>query len=339
MLLKLLTWNVWFNNHENIFRFESILNLTYMLDVDVVCFQEVTPLFMSILSRNDLITLKYSFSKFDYDFTYGSITLVKKKFNATYVTLPFPSKQGRHLLISNIEIYNESIFVANVHLESLDNHIIREQQMKIMNEILQKRKFAIIVGDFNFCSYRNFVDIADRPLENDSIQICLPDYLDVWTTLCPLMKSTYFHGDTNNDTCIGYTYDSIINKMISHKSERARYDRVLVKASSELISDSISLQGVDQIYKRHETDISHSNPIWRSDHFGLLYSFYITTLTTPYFIDSISSTSPSFYLHQQATAKQPSSNTLSNSSPRAFIAFIFVFLALSIVFKRRKRKN
>jgi endonuclease/exonuclease/phosphatase family metal-dependent hydrolase len=112
----------------------------------------------------------------------------------------------RHLLTARciIGVPNQYINIGNVHLESLNNARTREEQLGICDTILPSGK-SILVGDFNFCSERNYD--GSLPLENDCLSRTMPSYEDLWRKLKPEEK--------------GFTFDSTANKMLK-KYEQAR---------------------------------------------------------------------------------------------------------------------
>ena len=118
------------------------------------------------------------------------------------------SNMGRHLLAMSCEIdgkgKSRNVNVGCVHLESLNYAKIRKEQLRACNSLLPPGR-SILVGDFNFCSERNYD--GSLPLENDCLSDVIPSYQDVWQKLKP--------GDK------GYTFDSQINKML-RKFEQAR---------------------------------------------------------------------------------------------------------------------
>ena len=117
------------------------------------------------------------------------------------------SEMGRHLLTARCAIGDQKhcITVGNVHLESLNNAKIREAQLAVSDRALPTGE-SILVGDFNFCSERNYD--GSLPLENDCLSRVLPSHEDLWQKLKP--------GEQ------GFTFDSVKNTMLS-KYEQARY--------------------------------------------------------------------------------------------------------------------
>jgi len=112
------------------------------------------------------------------------------------------------------------VVIGCVHLESLDNANLRREQLAICKKKLDKLggkdNDAMLVGDFNFCSYRNY-NPEITPLENKVLSEMIPSFVDLWPRLHPGTK--------------GYTFDSENNTLIS-RYERMRYDRIMVRSKS-----------------------------------------------------------------------------------------------------------
>ena len=114
-----------------------------------------------------------------------------------------------------------------MHLESLNNHRKREQQLRVAADVLAPHANSVLVGDFNFDSARNFCEIGEagspgggaaQTLENDSLGAILPGHDDVW----PLL-----HPDAAGAP--GFTFDARRNPLVTNKLEVMRYDRVMAR--------------------------------------------------------------------------------------------------------------
>merc|ERR1719502_1450062 len=103
---------------------------------------------------------------------------------------------ARQLLVTQLEDFA----IGTVHLESLANHPTRQEQLRICKSVLASHKNAILVGDFNFDSERNFAPPHD-PLENEALAQIMPDYIDLW----PSLRAER-----------GLTFDSTVNPYIGH---------------------------------------------------------------------------------------------------------------------------
>ncbi|RYH20980.1 hypothetical protein EON65_21835 [archaeon] len=214
--LSVLTWNIWFDSFEKAARYGGVIGIISSLNPDVVCLQEVTTSFIRLLKDSSLPSI-YSISDNLTGSTiipYGTLTLVKTELLATFRFVDFPSRMYRKLLTAEIPHPHGKIVVGNVHLESLSNHPTREAQLQICQKVFQPYPFFVLVGDFNFCSYRNYCP-ESSVLENDSLQRILPGSHDMWLDI---------HDPTVDP---GYTFEGGVNPFIPNKKETMRYDRIV----------------------------------------------------------------------------------------------------------------
>lgn len=153
-----------------------------------------------------------------------------------------------------------------MHLESLDNKNVRREQLVVMNDYLKHVDDAVVCGDFNIGALHNFdynwhvgrFGNDDNykpkfPLENDVLKQVMPAFRDCWVEM-------------HEDEC-GYTYDSVVNKMLG-KYEQMRYDRVMIKSKNGFLqTKSIDIVGNEPI----------GESLFPSDHFGLVACFNLRT--------------------------------------------------------------
>lgn len=296
MKLRLVTWNVWFAPYEMSLRASAMINILQKVNPDVICLQEVTCNFLEQISRSQWITDKYFCSDPTYDgstikkYGYGCAILCKRHLSPSFSFVKFDNTEmGRHLITARCAIGDENQFVTfgNVHLESLDNAKTREAQLDVSNSLLPTGE-SILVGDFNFCSERNYD--ASLPLENDCLSRTIPSYEDLWQKLKPEQH--------------GFTFDSMVNKMI-HSYEQARYDRIMTSldktslkpTSMDIIGnrklDMVTAMEIEQeenpspiIFDSFSTpprksacvgtESENEEIVFPSDHFGLLAEFTLT---------------------------------------------------------------
>ena len=287
---KIITWNVWFDEFEQKLRYEEIFRICSLHQPDVICFQEVTLNFLQVLFRWDLLSL-YEVSDnpvLREPDQYGIITLAKREYQPQFQYHSFPTNMGRKFLVTRLVLPSnhftspatsfasmsdttvsgassdsKEIYIGNVHLESLEYHHIREQQLSICAEILKAFPYYFLCGDFNFCSYRN------RPF-------CFQNNEETGEmTYCPSPKGCELHnrslykifGGPNEITDLwallrpgesGYTFDGSINEYCN-KNELMRYDRICFHFSgNENISHTSANASVT-------SDISHSLSMSRSN--------------------------------------------------------------------------
>ena len=77
---------------------------------------------------------------------------------------------SRSLLYIKLKINNQDFFVSTVHLESLNNEIIRKKQMETCFTEMEEFQNCIFMGDFNFDN-----EIEDSRIPNN--------FSDIWKSL------------------------------------------------------------------------------------------------------------------------------------------------------------
>jgi len=299
---KVVTWNVWFDEFEQKTRYTEILRVCAEQQPDIMCFQEVTVNFLQILHSWEFLHL-YQFSNDPLLYQpgqYGVLTLAKREYCPEFAFYPFPTNMGRKLLVTRLLVNSQqnvisptssvasmatmttnstraspfpspdqaiAIYIGNVHLESLEYHHVREQQLAICARILSQYPYYFLCGDFNFCSYRNRaycfqntdqgeMKYCPSPkgckLHNLSLHEILPEIKDLWASLRP--------GEA------GYTFDGTVNEYCDRR-ESMRYDRICFSFPGNdtrgSISASMSYSGDENqepiIYSRHQGNIIPSS--------------------------------------------------------------------------------
>lgn len=229
-----------------------------VLDLDA---EEVIPPFVRAL-QNEPWAAEYSQSDTDGRTVDPYGVLLLSRLPSRMAMHKLPSRMGRSLLTADIDLGQGqgSFTVGTVHLESLNSAPTREEQLKISADVLRGKENALLVGDFNFCSYRSWVEgkklgkegrASKSPLENDALCRHLGDFQDTWSLLRPDDK--------------GYTFDSTRNGVIK-QYEQMRYDRVMARLGGGWRAASIDLLGTEAI----QGEEAWLRP---SDHFGLIARF------------------------------------------------------------------
>jgi len=274
--LRILTYNVWFDQLYEEERRDAIFHEIQSLSPHIVCLQEVLPEFIKALIQQTWAQENYYLSDATGDFVspYGCCILSRMDVTNFSAWL-LPTMMGRSCLIAEFQIDNNSFLCATVHLESLDSRNLRQKQLEVISSILKDSHTALLMGDFNMDSDINYSQLerrrsqaADlekdprdidypqlRPgeiLENDAVVKHFSNYEDVWKYLRP-----------DED---GYTFNSEINPMIHSSFEQMRYDRILFRTTDNLWTPTnIKLFGTERI-----PNLKSKYPILMSDHFGLL---------------------------------------------------------------------
>jgi exonuclease III len=290
--VTILTWNVWFDDFEFDNRAAGIFTICEQLNPDVICLQEVLPKFLLLLNSQTWVK-SYKVSTDYLENTvepYGVMILAKSSLKPNFSVYELNTVMDRKFVCAALKITDRELFVGTVHLESLKFKEIRRDQLVQISGILRNHEDTVLVGDFNFCSYRNFVEGGD--LENNCLQEILPNHNDMW--------AAFWDSDENK----GYTYDSERNQMITHE-ERMRYDRVMYNfAQPKAMThrwwpQSIKLVGTESI--RHikargdsvcrgdwgnntsplRAIVEDITAVLPSDHFGLCATFELHTYGPP----------------------------------------------------------
>lgn len=221
------TWNVWFDKHCREERFVGLLEILRRREPAIMAFQEVTLPFVRALQDSDWLRSGYWVSALDPN-NLGTV-LVSRFEPKSLGWVELPGKMGRRLLVAD---FAGGLRVGVVHLESLANEAIRQEQLATAFATLKGSPGSILLGDFNF---------SDGSPEARALS---PDFLDAWAAAHP--------GDP------GYTRDTLVNSMArsGRESKRQRLDRILLRG---LTLDSIEMIGLSPLREG----------MYPSDHFGL----------------------------------------------------------------------
>lgn len=254
--LRVVTWNVWFDDLCKSERMAALLREVFSMAPDVACLQEVLPELAQALRACGWLTDVYDISPFDVG-AYGCMMLVRKDLQAEFVEVPLTTLMDRNLVLATCKAGLPGLSFATTHLESLNSEKVRRRQLEEAAQALRNKPCAILCGDFNFDATQTYGDWrlsapARKPedLENRVLQEVLPAFVDVWPAV---------------NTEVGYTFDGLVNPRCCHDvDERMRYDRIMVRGS--VAPFAASLLGTKAI--------NHSG-IMPSDHFGVMADFDI----------------------------------------------------------------
>ena len=138
--LTVLTLNVWFGpqgepEERATQRYLAQLDLFASTGADVICLQEVTQLYLTVLTRAQASSHPFlsaytinapCFSRAGY----GVAMLVRSSLSPAFSRHPFESRMGRELLLARIGgAATGHVRIGCVHLESLDHPEVREAQL------------------------------------------------------------------------------------------------------------------------------------------------------------------------------------------------------------------
>lgn len=229
--MRVLTFNVWFDEKLRDARTRGLVEVLNRERPDVCCLQEVVPeVAVQLMSR--FPTWKSSDPGDGSSVgSYGVMALVRPGLEVRFSFHKLPTDMDRRLLVTRLH----DMAIGTVHLESLANHMTRQAQLRECSKVLaafhqSDGSDALLVGDFNFDSERNFAP-PHLPLENEALAACLPGFTDVW----PFLRADR-----------GLTFDSAICPYI-RQAEQMRYDRVMSRAVAWKV-DAIERVGHEQLH-------------------------------------------------------------------------------------------
>jgi len=145
--IKLLNYNVYFDDETGKTRYPEIIKFINQGKYNVIALQECTPLFMSLLNRDN--KLRY-FTRQQGSSRDGYTNIILTSLNTVQTgNIKLPSNMGRSAPF--IELADSNMMIANVHLESgLFDSDIREQQLNTILAATKEQSKLMIVGDMNF---------------------------------------------------------------------------------------------------------------------------------------------------------------------------------------------
>lgn len=208
-VVRVATLNIWFDAKLQAARTDALIEVIKSMACDVYCLQEVVPK-VAMALRSALP--EWSCSDPGNGSTvapYGVMILVAPGISATFSFHRMQTAMCRNLLVAEVL----GLAIGTVHLESLANHPTRVEQLRVCESVLAPYTNALLVGDFNFDSQRNYKP-PHVPLENEALAQIMPQFVDVWSHLRQEA---------------GHTFDSTVNPYVTSKAERMRYDRVMAR--------------------------------------------------------------------------------------------------------------
>ena len=277
-LRGLLTYNVWFGEHEFEGRAEATLRLIERARPAVVALQEVTPPFLRLLLREAWAAERYAFSTTDVNLPahaggvdgYGALLLVDRTLCPSFEIVELQTAMDRTLVLATLQLPGgQELKVGTVHLESLGTQPTREHQLRRVAQALGGGRCpAVLVGDFNFderrCWSQSWTCASDgvsgERTDNDCLAEILPGWVDLWPALRPGELGFTFDSETNCNAAVG-----------AAAYEQMRYDRVMVGPGmlSTAAAGSIELVGT-------EVDAATGCP--PSDHYGLMVDWDLSAV-------------------------------------------------------------
>lgn len=238
--LRLLTWNVYFGDHQFEARRDALVARLGRLALDVIALQEVTPDLLSALLSAEWVRAGYQVGvQLDGSYepigSYGVVLLTRVPVRRLW-QVALPTGMGRALLCAMVAA---DVTVGTVHLESLGEVAHRVEQLRIIQPHL-----GALPGDAVLCGDMNFPDGA--PAETAALD---RRFVDTWPRLRPGQP--------------GFTVDTDLNLMryeLKGRRSQKRIDRIFLKGAAWQ-ARAIELVGTEAI---------DADGTCISDHFGLL---------------------------------------------------------------------
>lgn len=244
MELKILTYNIFFEDIMLKDRLESLIKTIDDYDPDIICLQEVRPDVYEVLKNVFRSRCVYP-DKINTSYDCVIISKTSFKYMMTYNYKH--SKMNRKVIFCQIGFGGRLITIATTHCESIFNkrfkNLYKIKQFsrceKLLNEHYNICKNVIMTGDFNIID-------NDEQYFIDKIN---PQYKDLWKEL----------GNKNNE----FTYDSSKNiclQAINNKFYQSRLDRILYRCDYITPTKFELIKGIKGLCEP-------------SDHYGILGVF------------------------------------------------------------------
>lgn len=219
--LRVVTWNVWFDRLLGHARQHWLFEELLAAAPDVICLQEVLPVFAAGVRESQALNAIYAMSPQGVS-PYGTMMLVRHDLAPQFDAIRLPTHMARTLLEARCEARIPGLHLMTTHLESLDNEDTRRKQLRRAATALSGSPPALLCGDFNFDDTKTYGDWLRRlpqrapdELENNVLSEVLPEFVDVWRDVHP------------DDP--GYTFDGATNPAVQTRQNRMRLDRVMFR--------------------------------------------------------------------------------------------------------------
>lgn len=244
--LRVISYNVWFNQSTAKQRIPEILDIIAEKKADIIALQEAESWILDFII-NDRRFNEYQliYHKTWRYHLFGSLSgglLFLSRFEPKSIHYQaLPSSMGRGMLSFKSRLADIELCVTSVHLDSmLDDTQQRIEQLIQIEKYHASCENVILLGDFNF---------GDADPENN---ILANHYRDVWKALHP--EQAGFTWDLNNNSL------ARTNSFVGEGS--SRLDRIFVK-SQRLQEKMIEILGTRSFSSSYGS-------LYPSDHFGLM---------------------------------------------------------------------
>ena len=150
--VTLVTYNLWFGEHQWEQRVGALLRLVRQCRPDVIGLQEVTPSHLQRILSEDWVRRDFQVSD-----TTGStlephgVLLLSRLPIASLALCHLPSRKDRKMVVGRLETVAGALCIGTVHLESSPLSLsVRLEQLDRVLPSLHGANQAVLMGDFNF---------------------------------------------------------------------------------------------------------------------------------------------------------------------------------------------
>ncbi|CAF0878678.1 unnamed protein product [Adineta ricciae] len=277
---QIITWNILFDYYHSdsiytYLRYPEILKTLKSFLPDIICLQEITLDFLTLLMRelwvqenNYYIIIMESIVNRRHEQTFGQIILTKNFRARAFTVCPVQlfenasrRRYTKEYIIARFGLNSQvTIDLVNLHLHSDCSHNAvdkRCQALKYLFQTMDTQNYMLI-GDFNFGDH--------HWQEQYLLQKYQYQIHDLWRDIYDIEENP------------GYTFDPLRNscaKITSKSSESHRLDRYLLHTLHNL---SYSIEHMNMIGLETISVDSQSNKrLNQSDHFGLKLKIHFRT--------------------------------------------------------------
>jgi endonuclease/exonuclease/phosphatase family metal-dependent hydrolase len=247
--MKLLTYNICFEDIHFEVRIKDIIKILLNESPDVICLQEVTQRSLNII-LNSKLTKLYNINQIIMNNSYQNIILCKYKIQENK-EIPFiDTYMRRTLQYITFEFNKQHYLVANIHLESeFINRYTKSSDItnKIQRKISQFSQMFSLLKQYN--THHIFIMGDTNITQREETYMKIPkDFIDIYL----------YH---QIPKFMEYTYDYKKNDMIKGKFQ-SRLDRIYYKPITSIFKYGIT-------YSLIGTELNTITKMCPSDHFAI----------------------------------------------------------------------
>ncbi|KIO16312.1 hypothetical protein M407DRAFT_86159 [Tulasnella calospora MUT 4182] len=296
--IRVLTYNVWFDNMFQEQRTRDLLRIIQEENPDVLCFQEVTMKFQRIMHKDPYWKENWTMTKFEDQSVmvgeswYGTAIAVKKALHKSFVCKAFLVKfkgtqTGRCLTVVELKprtFVAQPILVSTVHLDYTPE--LRKRHFRIAIDTLSgsspdKPIPSFICGDTNIDSYNEIQPLLDAGFVDSWIATHPPTpvapatspFSDPTSGATATPPPEYSPDLIHVDPTYGQTGVHLPGKPKKENVRRLDYlmcRNMNVKTAKLVGTEPIDKDKVNLSFGNEEQKALEGVKVWPSDHVGVL---------------------------------------------------------------------